>query len=77
MGFIVEGGVVKTEVDKLIANQQLPVPMFQCNVRALLGITCYYCKFTDNYASMAALLTGLTRNSPLQNVFWTEKCVQA
>ena len=45
LGFIVGGGVVKPEVDKLMAIQQLPIPVVKRDVRAFLGITGYYCKF--------------------------------
>ena len=77
LGFIVGGGVVKPEVDKLMAIQQLPIPMVKHDVRAFLGITWYYCKFIANYANVAAPLTDLTRKSSANKVIWTEKCAQA
>ena len=77
LGFIVGGGVVKPEVDKLMAIQQLPIPVVKCDVRAFLGITGYYRKFIANYANVAAPLTDLTRKSSPNKVIWTEKCAQA
>ena len=62
LGFIVGGGVVKPEVDKLMAIQQLPIPMVKCDVRAFLGITGYYRRFIANYATVATSLTDLTRS---------------
>ena len=61
--FIVGGGVVKPEVDKVMAIQQLPIPVVKHDVRAFQGITGYYHKFIANYATVAAPSTDLTRES--------------
>ena len=77
LGFIVGGGVVKPEIVKLMAIQQLTIPTVKHDVRTFLGIPGYYRKFIANYANVAAPLTDLTRKSSPNKVIWTEKCAQA
>ena len=45
LGFTVGGGVLKPDVGKLQAIQQLPVPKTKRDVRAFLGMIGYYRKF--------------------------------
>lgn len=70
LGFIVGGGVLKPEVDKLQAIQQLPIPQTKRDVRAFLGITGYYRKFIADYATVAAPLTDLTKKNAPNKVVW-------
>ena len=77
LGFIVGGGVLQPEVDKLQAIQQLPIPQTKRDVRAFLGITGYYRKFIADYATVAAPLTDLTKKNVPNKVVWTTQCAQA
>ena len=77
LGFTVRGGILKPEVGKLQAIQQLPVPKTKCDVRAFLGITGHYCKFIPDYATKAVPLTNLTKKNAPNKVAWTEQCNQA
>ena len=77
LGFTVGGGILKPEVGKLQAIQQLPVPKTKSDVRAFLGITGYYCKFIPDYATIAVPLTNLTKKNAPNKVVWTEQCNQA
>ena len=70
------GGILKPEVGKLQAMQQLPVPKTKRDVRAFLGITGYYLKLIRDYATIAVPLTNLTKKNAPNNVVWTEQCNQ-
>ena len=63
LGHIVGNGEVKPEKSKLQAIAQFPLPVTKKQVWSFLGLTGYYRRFIPNYASIAAPLTSLTRNS--------------
>ena len=69
--------LLKPEVSKLQAIQQLPVPKTKCDVRAFLGNTGYYHTFISDYATIAVPLTNLTKKNAPNKVAWTEQCNQA
>ena len=75
--FTVGGGILKPEVDKLQAIQQLPVSNTKRDVRAFLGITGYCHKFILDFATIAVPLTNLTKKKAPNKVVWTEQCNQA
>ena len=77
LGFTVGGGILKSEVGKLQAIQQLPVPKTKRDVRAFLGITGYYHKFIPDYATIAVPLADLTKKNAPKKVVWTEQYNQA
>ena len=77
LGSIVGSGLLKPEVDKLQDIKQLPIPKTKRDVRAFLRITGYYCKFTANYATVAAPLSDSTKKNSQNQVIWTYCCAQA
>ncbi|KAL5496902.1 hypothetical protein EMCRGX_G013275 [Ephydatia muelleri] len=76
LGHIVGNGQVRPEIEKLAAVEGFPVPKTK-EVRTFLGLTGYYRKFVASYASLAALLTELTKSKAPNNVIWTAHCNQA
>ncbi len=52
-----------------------PIPKSMTNVRAFLGLTCYYRKFILGYAKIAEPLFGLTKKD--YKFLWTFICYGA
>ena len=74
LGYIVGGGQVRVEQEKVMAVQNYPRPTSKKEVRSFLGLTGYYRKFIPQYASIAAPLTDLTRKASPNRVHWTSAC---
>ena len=74
LGHIIGNGSVRPKIPKLEAIEQLPVPSMKKQVRSLLGLTGYYRKFIQDYASIAAPITGLTRKGTPNQIVWSEEC---
>ena len=77
LGHIVGGGQVKPLPSKLQAIQDFPTPTTKKQVRTFLGLTGYYRRFINGYASMSAILSDLTRAKQPNNVKWTPKTEEA
>ena len=56
---------------------QFPTPVTKKEVRTFLGMTGYYRKFIEDYATVAAPLTDLTRKNSPNRVKWTPVCEAA
>ena len=76
LGHVVGNGGVRPEKSKLLAVESFPVPKTKKEVRTFLGLTGYYRRFIENYASVAAPLTDLTKTAPTR-VVWTSGCEEA
>jgi len=63
MGHVVGGEEVQPELGKVRAVQEYPTPTTKKDVRVFLGLVGYYRRFIPQFASIAAPLTDLTRNS--------------
>lgn len=61
LGHIIGGGHVRPEKSKNEAVRLFPIPLTEKDVRTYLGLSGYYTRFIDNYASLAAPLTDLTQ----------------
>ena len=77
LGYVVGNGEVRPDPDKLKAVTNYPVPVTKKEVRGFLGLTGYYRRFINNYASVAIPLTDLTRKSLPDKVAWSDKCESA
>ena len=74
LGHIVGNGCVRPEVSKLEAIERLPVPTTKKQVRSLLGLTGYYRKFIQNYATITAPISDLIRKNMPNQITWSEEC---
>ena len=74
LGYVVGNGVVKPDPEKIKAVLDFPTPVTKKQVRAFLGLTGYYRKFVENYATLAVPLTDLTKKSLPDKVEWTPAC---
>ena len=75
LGHIVSEDGISPDPDKISAIRDYPTPTRVKNLRAFLGVTGYYRKFTKNYSSIAAPLYALTKKNA--NFTWTEECENA
>ena len=74
---MVGSGLVKPQESKLSAIESFALPTTKKEVRTFLGITGYYRCFIENYSSIAAPLTDLTKKSAPNTVTWTVECDRA
>ena len=74
LGHVVGGGLVQPERSKVQGVESFPTPTNKKQVRCFLGMTCYYRKFIQDYASIATPLTDLTKNAAPNQVVWTDRC---
>ncbi|KAL5506277.1 hypothetical protein EMCRGX_G007890 [Ephydatia muelleri] len=77
LGHIVGNGHVRPEKGKVAAVEAFPVPKTKKDVRAFLGLTGYYRKFIPEYATIAALLTELTKKEQPNCLAWSSGCAEA
>ena len=77
LGHVVGRGVIQPELSKVEAIQAFSQPATKEQVRAFLGITGYYRKFTPNYSALATPLTDLTKKNRPTKVTWTTYCESA
>ncbi|XP_061366081.1 uncharacterized protein LOC133309335 [Gastrolobium bilobum] len=74
LGNVITGYGVSPDPEKLKAISEWPVPSNVTQVRSFLGISGYYCKFIERYASLAAPLTDLLSQS---GFVWTTEASKA
>ena len=65
---------LKVDLNKIKAIMDWPIPKKLKNLRGLLGLTCYYCKFFKNYGQRTTPLTKLLKN---EGFYWSEEATQA
>ena len=61
LGYVVGGGEVRPQGDKIEAVKRCEVPRTKRDVRVFLGLSGYYRCFITHYSVIAAVLTDLTR----------------
>ncbi|KAI4897040.1 hypothetical protein NFI96_014401, partial [Prochilodus magdalenae] len=74
LGYILGGGQIRPQVDKVEAVKATPQPSTKRRVRSFLGLVGWYRRFIPNFATKATALTDLTKNDQPQRVKWTENC---
>ncbi|XP_019423049.1 PREDICTED: uncharacterized protein LOC109332519 [Lupinus angustifolius] len=70
LGHIITAADVQPDSDKIKAVLDWPTPKSLTALRGFLGLTGFYRKFVQNYASLAAPLTDLLKQN---NFTWSEK----
>ena len=72
LGYEIGGGVLP-ERRKIQAIVEMARPQTKKDVRTFLGITGYYCRFIQNYATIAEPLTELTRKNLPESITWSKR----
>ncbi|XP_055838190.1 uncharacterized protein K02A2.6-like [Episyrphus balteatus] len=63
LGYIIGGGCIRTDPDKVSAVKNFPIPKTKRQVRRFLGLSGWYRRFVNNYSALAAPLSDTTKNS--------------
>ena len=77
LGHVIGRGTVKPDPQKLEAVNSYPVPVSKKEVRAFLGLAGYYRRFVPHFATIAELLTDLTKGRNPDQVKWNDRCEKA
>ena len=77
LGHVVGSGTVRPEPSKVRAVELFEILRTKKQVRVFLGLTGYYRRFIQDYASIAAPLSDLTRKSAPTQVMWSAECDSA
>ena len=77
LGHKVGGGIVKPKTSKIHAVKSFPKPHTKREVQTFLGLTEYYRRFIPDFASIAALLSDLTKKQCSNIVNWYTKSEKA
>ena len=72
VGHKVGAGQHTTQMDKVERVKNAEIPRNKTQVRSLLGLVGYYRKFIDNFASLTAPLSDLTKNGKPDIVQWND-----
>ena len=72
IGHKVGAGQLTTQMDKVERVRNAEILRNKTQVRSLLGLAGYYRKFVDNFASLTAPLSDLTKNGKPYTVQWNE-----
>lgn len=75
LGYIIGNGSIRPDPDKVRCVREFPVPSTVRHVRRFLGMTGWYHRFIDGYASIAAPITDLLKKS--ERFRWTTEAQQA
>ena len=71
LGYLFEGGQVRTEPHKIRAVADWPIPYSRKDLQRFLRFANVYCRFICNYSQVAAPLTRLTSTKLL--LLWSPK----
>lgn len=77
LGYVIGGGVIRPQIQKMQAIQDCSLPQTKTQVRAFLGMAGWYRRFVPNFAVRAAPLTDLTRKTCPVQIQWTEEAKHA
>ena len=77
LGFTIGRGCVKPQARKVERIKEWPRPVTKKQLKSWLGLISYYMKFISHYATLAAPLYSLTRNTMPSRVVWTRETEEA
>ena len=72
LGYIVGGGTLRVNPDKVSAIADYPIPSSVRQVRRFLGMAGYYRRFINNFAAISAGITNVLK-SPHSKFNWTSE----
>ncbi|GJP59963.1 hypothetical protein CLOP_g17017 [Closterium sp. NIES-67] len=75
LGHLVGNNGLKVDPKKVVAVQNWPVPQDVGQIRSFLGLANYFRRFLENYSTVVAPLTALTRKGSAWE--WTRQCQEA
>ncbi|GJP80461.1 hypothetical protein CLOP_g10671, partial [Closterium sp. NIES-67] len=75
LGHLVGNNRLKVDPKKVVAVQNWPVPQDVGQIRSFLGLANYFRRFLENYSTVVAPLTALTRKGTAWE--WTRQCQEA
>ncbi|GJP64944.1 hypothetical protein CLOP_g21877 [Closterium sp. NIES-67] len=75
LGHLIRNNGLKVDPKKVVAVQNWPVPQDVGQVRSFLGLANYFRRFLENYSTVVAPLTALTRKGSAWE--WTRQCQEA
>ena len=78
LGYQINGGQIKPQVDKVQAIRDIPVPNTKKKLRSFLGLMGYYRRFIPQFSELAAPLTDLLRKPRVVNqTIWSPDLLRA
>lgn len=77
LGFILGRDGLTTDPEKISAILHYPTPKNIKDIRSLCGMLSWYRKFIDDFATIVAPITDLSRTKTNKNFVWTESAEEA
>ena len=74
LGYVVGGGCLRVDPEKVEAVSSFPIPKTTRQVRRFLGMSGWYSRFIPNYASLASPLTDIIGK---KKFLWSQSCQNA
>lgn len=75
LGYVIGNGGITTDIEKITAISQWPVPKTLKQVRGFLGLAGWYRRFIQNFSSEVAPITNVL--STKKKFLWTEEAQKA
>ena len=73
LGHLISGEGIKPDPGKITAVKNSPIPTNRTEVHAFLGLTSYYPRFIQDFATIARPLTDLTKTKGNSLFSWTQE----
>lgn len=74
LGHTLSHGTLSPDQAKVVQVKNASRPVTKMEVRALLGLACYYRRYVLDFSTIAAPLTELTTKRAPDKVVWTDEC---
>ena len=74
LGHIVGHSAISPQAVKIEAVKEFRQPVTKIDVRAFLGLVCYYHQFINYFSLLAVLLSDPTKKDRPDQVAWTDEC---
>lgn len=77
LGHVVGHGTLRPEEEKVKKILNMPTPKTKKQVRSLLGLIGFYRRYVQDFASITAPLSDLTKDNAKRGITWTPECEKA